>query len=116
MDSTEEGEICHNIAEMSRVRYLCSHLVTISWDDGATIANLEEIDAAEASLESEIGLAPETMVALRSGAAYFEGKITKAEEHEFGWRICLQFSPLTPWSIERFRPEHLLDLTSLPVT
>ena len=99
---------------MSHARYLCSHLVTISWDDGATIANLEEIDATGASLESEVGLQPETVVELRSGAAYFEGKITEAEKHGFGWRICLQFSPLTPWSIERFRPEHLLDLTSLP--
>jgi hypothetical protein len=99
---------------MPHVRYLCSHLVKISWDDGATIANLEEIDAEGAWLESEVGLSPETVVELRSGSAYFEGKITKAEEHEFGWKICLQFSPLTPWSIERFRPEHLLDLTSLP--
>jgi hypothetical protein len=35
--------------------------------------------------------------------------VTRAEEHAFGWRLAFEFSPLTPWSIDHFRPEHLFD-------
>jgi hypothetical protein len=107
-------EICHNMAEMAPVRYLCSHLMTVGWEDGAVVANLEEISATGAVLESEVELAACTAVELRSGATYFEGEIRKAEEHDFGWRITVELSPFTPWSVERFRPQHLLDLTTLP--
>jgi hypothetical protein len=111
---TRPREICHNIAEMAPVRYLCSHLMTVRWEEGAIVANLEEISATGAVLESEVELPAGTTVELRSGATYFEGEIQKAEEHDFGWRITVELSPFTPWSVERFRPEHLLDLTTLP--
>jgi hypothetical protein len=97
------------MAEMPPRRYLCSQLVTLSWEEGATVVNLEEIQPGGGVLESETEVPPDSEVEIRCGAAYFAGKVKKAEEHEFGWRIAVEFSPLTPWSIEHFRPEHLFD-------
>jgi hypothetical protein len=45
--------------------------------------------------------------------ARFHGTVTDVEEHELGWRLELEFSPMTPWSLESFQPEHLLDPSSL---
>jgi hypothetical protein len=104
------------MANMDAPRYLCSQLVTLSWDDGATIVNLEEIQAEGCVLESETELPVGDEVEIRCGEVFFAGKITKAEEHGFGWRIEVEFSPLTPWSIERFRPEHLFDPASMSGT
>ncbi|MES1262237.1 MAG: hypothetical protein ABUS49_10920 [Acidobacteriota bacterium] len=106
-------EICHNIAEMRPARYLCSHLVTLSRREGAVIVNLEEIYTGGAVLESETPLPADAEVELRCGAVCFAGKVTAAEEHAFGWRISLEFSPRTPWSPDLFRPEHLLDPASI---
>jgi hypothetical protein len=97
------------IANMDAPRYLCSQLVTMSWDDGATTANLEEIQAGGCVIESEIGIAVGDELEIRCGTVFFAGQVTKAEEHAFGWRISVTFSPLTPWRIEQFRPEHLFD-------
>src|SRR5260370_15601071 len=44
------------IANMDAPRYLCSHLVTLSWQQGATIVNLEEIQADGCVIESETEL------------------------------------------------------------
>ena len=100
---------------MEAGRYLCSHLVTLSWKDGASgvtqsIVNIEEIWAEGAVLESEAVAPVGSSAEIRCGKTFFAGKITRADVHEFGVRIEIEFSPLTPWSVERFRPEHLLDL------
>ena len=107
-------EICHNIPEMSPGRYLCSQLVTLSHEEGATIVNLEEIYAAGAVVESETAVPVDAGVELRCGQAYFAGKITAAEAHDFGWRLSVLFSPETPWRPEQFRPEHLFDPATVP--
>jgi len=35
----------------------------------------------------------------------------QVEQHEFGWRFEVEFSPMTPWDPAQFQPEHLLDLS-----
>jgi hypothetical protein len=94
-------------------RFLCSQLVTLSWEEGATVVNLEEIEERGCLLESEAALPVGEAVEIRCGRVFLAGKITKAEEHGFGWRVEVEFSPLTPWSIERFRPGHLFDPASV---
>lgn len=94
-------------------RYLCSQLVTLRWNGGAVIVNLEEIQAAGAVLESEVEVPLDSRVEIRCGSVYFEGTLTRSERHDSGFRVEVELSPLTPWSIERFRPEHLLDLSQL---
>lgn len=50
---------------------------------------------------------------IRTGGVTLCGRLTRVERHAFGWRIEMQLSPLTPWSVEKFRPEHLLDLSEM---
>ena len=94
-------------------RYLCSQLVTLSWEEGGLIVNLEEIHERGCAFESEVAVPVGAPVEIRCGAVYFEGKIAAAEEHSFGWRLEVEFADWTPWSLERFRPEHLFDPASL---
>jgi hypothetical protein len=98
---------------MEAPRYLCSQLVTLSWNDGAVIVNLEEIRTEGAVLESEVEVPLNSAVEIRCGSVFFAGTLTHSEAHDSGFRISVEFSPLTLWSIERFRPEHLLDLSEL---
>ena len=70
---------------------------------------LEEIGKNEAILEGDEAMPVGAQVSLQGDKSRFYGTITFAEQHEFGWRIGVEFSPLTPWSPETFLPEHLLD-------
>lgn len=94
-------------------RYLCSQLVTLRWGTESRIVNLEEICRNEAILEAEACVAVGSRVTLDAEKTRFHGIVTVAQEHEFGWRIRVELSPLTPWSLEVFAPEHLLDTSDL---
>lgn len=76
---------------------------------GEIIVNLEEIWERGAVVEAEEALDSGESVQVRAGTAHFSGHITSVERHEFGWRCAVEFSPLTPWSEEAYRPEHLFD-------
>ncbi len=90
-------------------RYLCSELVPLRTEDGESIANLEEIWSGGAVLECENPLQSGSRVEMLGGDVRFHGLIASVELHEFGYRVEVQFSPLTPWSPDRFSPQHLLD-------
>jgi hypothetical protein len=74
-----------------------------------TVVNLEEIWKTGAVLESEEPVEKGARVEIRCEAVFFSGDVTQVETHEFGWRFEMEFSPMTQWSLERFRPAHLLD-------
>jgi hypothetical protein len=101
---------------MNSQRYLCSHLVILknnSRTPAANLfANLEEIWATGALLEAEEPIDVGAKIELRGGTATFAGQVVHAEHDETGWRLEVEFSPLTPWSVEKFTPEHLLDLSN----
>ncbi len=94
---------------MSAPRYLCSDLVTLRIGAAESIVNLEEIGRDGAAIESEDAVADGAKVEIRCGSVFFVGRVSQVEQHEFGWRAEIEFSPLTPWSPERFRPLHMLD-------
>jgi hypothetical protein len=100
---------------MNSQRYLCSHLVALKNNSRAPavnlFANLEEIWATGAVLEAEEPVDVGTNLELRGGAATFVGHIVQVERHELGWRLEVEFSSMTPWSVEKFAPQHLLDLS-----
>jgi hypothetical protein len=101
---------------MSLQRYLCSQLVVLrnnSDPEATRIVNLEEIWKTGAVLESEEAMEEGAKVEIRCGDAFFAGRIVRVEPHELGWRLELEFSPLTPWSPEQFQPQHLLDPSKL---
>lgn len=94
-------------------RFLCSQLVTLSWGGGERTVNLEEIWESGSVLECEEPVSMNAHVEIRSANVFFAGRVTNTAEHDFGWRVEVEFSPLTPWSEEKFRPAHLLDVTTL---
>jgi len=106
---------------MNLQRYLCSQLVELNIStaepgfpqDANRIVNLEEIWTNGAVLESEEPVEEGAKVEIRCRAAFFAGSIVHVERHEFGWRLEVEFSPMTPWNAEQFQPEHLLDISKL---
>ena len=98
---------------MNPQRFLCSQLVALRNNSIESIVNLEEIWENGAVLESEQPAQEGSKVEMRGGAAFFAGRIVQVERHEVGWRFEVEFSPMTPWSPEKFRPSHLLDVSQL---
>jgi len=92
-------------------RFLCSQLVTLRWSDQSRTVNLEEISRTHAILDSDESLPLNTQTVLVAHGRKLHGTITAADVYEFGWRIRLNFSPLTPWSPDVFVPDHLLDIS-----
>ena len=74
------------------------------------VVNLEEIWETGAVLESEEAIEAGKKAEIRTDGTFFAGKVADVEKHEFGWRIRMEFSPLTPWRPEIFRPGHLLEI------
>jgi hypothetical protein len=97
---------------MSAPRYLCSDLVTLRIGAAESTVNLEEIGRDGAAIESEDPIADGVRVEIRCGSVFYSGKVTQVDRHEFGWRVEIEFSPLTPWTPEQFRPRHMLDQPS----
>ena len=64
-------------------------------------------------MESEEFVPAGIRAEIRAGTAHFHGTITDVDENDLGWRIEIEFSPMTPWSVETFLPEHLLDPSSM---
>ena len=98
---------------MNSQRFFCSHLVALRNNSIESIVNLEEIWGNGAVLESEEPVKEGSRVEIRSGPVFFAGRIVQVERHEFGWRFEVEFSPMTPWKLEQFQPEHLLDVSEL---
>jgi hypothetical protein len=91
-------------------RYLCSELVALKVGLTTSTVNLEEIWPEGAVLEAESAVEDGAHVEIRSGDVLLAGRVVRVELHEFGWRVEVAFSPLTPWDPEKFRPQHLLAL------
>jgi hypothetical protein len=98
---------------MNTPRYLCSHLVRLRVDDCEEWVNLEEIWAGGAVLECEEEVEGGALVRMLSEGGSFMGRVTGVKRTAIGWRVEVAFSPLTPWSIEKWVPEHAVDPASL---
>ena len=93
---------------LNSTRYLCSQLVKLRIGAKEFMVNLEEIWSNGAELESEQAVETGARAEIRCEGAFFAGRIAEVEEHEFGWRLTMEFSPMTPWKPEEFRPAHLV--------
>jgi len=98
---------------MSTPRYLCSHLVRLRADDREQWVNLEEIWSDGAVLECEEKVAENALVRISSEDQLFVGTVTGVKQNEIGWTVEVALSPQTPWSIEKWLPEHALDPAKL---
>lgn len=97
---------------MNSQRYMCSHLVRFRMHSLERVVNLEEIWETGAILESEEPVEEGIRAEIRSENAFFAGDVIEVEKHEFGWRVRLEFSPMTPWRPELFRPDHMLEIAT----
>ncbi len=61
--------------------------------------------------EEEVGQGE--IVTMSSDEVSFDGQVTAVERDESGWRVEVLFSELTPWTIEQWTPEHVLDPETL---
>ncbi|HTA46212.1 MAG TPA: hypothetical protein VK789_27395 [Bryobacteraceae bacterium] len=100
---------------MSARRYLCSELISLRINAIDAMVNLEEIWDRGAVFEAEKPIPEGARVEMRTAQALFAGKIIRVEQHEFGWRFEVEFSPLTPWSADQFLPRHLLEVSERKV-
>jgi hypothetical protein len=92
-------------------RYLCSDWVILKTAAREFTVNLEEIWAAGAIVDGEEAMEEGAQVVIHGGGGYgFSGQVIRVSRHEFGWLAEVEFSPLTPWSPERFLPRHLLEI------
>lgn len=99
---------------MTPPRYLCSHLVQVSIGGRTLSANLEQIGHDSAVLECEEEISSGAGVEIRCSPQFTAlGAVVQSKEHGFGWTIGVRFLPWVEWSIERFRPDHLLDLDKI---
>ena len=99
---------------MSSPRYLCSQLVRLAvrglpeqW------VNLEEIWDDGAMLECETEVEPGVDATFSTDEVSFTGRITAVEKQESGWELEITFSPMTQWTIEKWRPDHAIDPKTL---
>ena len=90
-------------------RYLCSELITIARPQGKAIVNLEEIWETGAFFEAESAIDPGETIDLLAREKVFRGQVKNVEHHEFGWRVEMEFSPPVRWTVDDFRPQHMLD-------
>ena len=91
--------------------YLCSDLVVLKTAAGEATVNLEEIWSAGALLDTEGPVEEGISAVVRGGGHGFSGRVVRVSRHEFGWHVEVEFSPLTPWSPERFEPDHMVDIS-----
>ena len=98
---------------MGAHRYFCSELVFLEASETRAVVNLEEIWTTGAVIESETPVESGLRFRLRAGSHTFWGQAIMVEPHEFGWRVEVEFSPMTPWKPEEYSPQHLLDPSTL---
>jgi hypothetical protein len=95
-------------------RLLCADLVPVRWKDASgkprkSVANLEDISVNGACLQMDIDVPAETVMRIAHQKGELIGTVKYCEFREFGYFLGLQFNEGTQWSMEEFRPQHLLD-------
>jgi hypothetical protein len=98
---------------LSSPRYLCSQLVALRCGDSEFTVNLEEIWESGAILECEQSPTAHKHAEIRCGGITLCGRLKNVAVHESGCSVEMEFSPLTPWSLERFEPAHMLNPADL---
>ena len=95
-------------------RLLCADLVHVRWRDESGkpckgVANLEDISLQGACLQMELGIPRETVMRITHPKGELVGIVRYCEYRDFGYFVGLEFEAGTKWSLQEFRPQHLLD-------
>ena len=97
-------------------RLLCSHLLEIEWVDreGVSqrrVANLEDISAYGACVQLERPIPINTPVRICHDNGFKEGRVRYCLFRDGSYFVGVQLNAGHNWSVEEFRPQHLLDIT-----
>lgn len=95
-------------------RMLCADLVEVFWKDPAgkakrSMANLEDISHSGACLQMEAPLPVGTVVKISYPNGGFGGTIKYCDYREIGYFLGVEFEPESHWSMQKFKPRHMLD-------
>ena len=93
---------------------LCADLVDVQWKDknGRTrraIANLEDISLSGACLQVDVPIPIETTLRISYPKGELQGRVCYCVFREIGYFLGIEFEPGFRWSMQQFRPQHLLD-------
>ena len=97
---------------------LCSERVSIICSDRdgwchSIRGNLEEIEEGSALILADGPILPGKKVRICSGRTQLRGTVGACEHHDLlGVFVEVQFEPDSQWSERKFKPRHLLRLTS----
>jgi hypothetical protein len=96
--------------------YLCSELVTVTYEDHfdgihEAVANIEEISSTEVTLLLEENLEPGLPVSFQARDHYLHGVVESSDfDYDLGWFVQIELDSTSPWSALMFVPEHFLAL------
>jgi hypothetical protein len=100
----------------NELRYLCSELVNVLYEDlspllNQIVANLEEISSTRATLFVEERLEPGSPVSFHAKGHDLNGFVDSCEFHEIlGWIVELEFDACSRWDVQMFTPDHSLPI------
>ena len=95
-------------------RMLCADLVDLRYKDqnGRTrrvVANLEDISLSGACLQLDKPIPLGTEVRITYPKGELTGRIRYCVFREIGYFLGVEFDDTNRWSLEQFRPQHMLD-------
>jgi hypothetical protein len=95
-------------------RLLCADLVNIDWTDKGgrkrrAVANLEDISLCGACVQLDFPLALGTELRVEHSNGELFAKVRYCVFREIGYFIGLEFDARSQWSLQLYRPQHLLD-------
>lgn len=98
--------------ERQEDRELCADLVKVQWEtDSGDIrcewAILGDISSSGASLEIDVSIAPDTVVALQFENEHCKARIKYCRFDKVNYLLGVEFEQGYRWSRRRFKPKHL---------
>ena len=99
-------------------RLMCADMVAIEWTDDSGIeqkatALLDDISVSGACLNLDAPLPLGTGVVIEYREGRLEGSVCYCFFRDIGYYVGVHFKPASRWSLQRYRPKHLLDLKQL---
>jgi hypothetical protein len=118
---TEEGFMEYGKQSMQTRNqwYVCSDVVSVRWQRSGKQARtenavLEEIGPDGAVVQLECAVAGKTVVRLDCPTVGFDGVVRECRhEPELGYFATIAFTAGQRWSVDDYRPQHLLESTDL---
>ncbi len=102
----------------SEARILCADMMEVRWKDQGgqarrATALLEDISRSGACLQLEAPVPLGADMEMDCHNRHFSGNVRYCVYREIGYFVGVEFEPDSQWSVEDFRPKHLLDLQRL---